>query len=735
MIFKMEILKNKKCLIISKYNSNGGGEYFLLESMKWLTDISMNVYFISFYNSSNKEHSSYSCVTTEYGSRIIEVQNGMTFKNIFNWIRLINPDIVHTQGENRYLTMKVCNILNIPIIQGFHFWSNAILLNSSSLNRDILNNKHKKNPEFDEIVNHSQAIYVASEFMKNVFKSVIDYECKWVIEPVPLKELCVAVKTNNKYVTFINIHKYKGGEVLLYYLEKYVDIPFLAVRTEANSERLDEEIKEIMSKRSHCKFMERTDIRKIYSMSKIVVVASLCDETYCRVCTECIFNNIPMICSNKGNIPNIVKDSSLYIDLEDKNSWNEALETLYFNNETYKKYVMLSKERAKHISDVIPKTTFYQMFSETINSKKMIMFFSPWCDMGLGIQTKNYVNILIKHNIETCIFAFKPYADIIQSDPSEWIHDNIYYSPHTRENVTDKEIINFIQKYKISKCLIPETCFYKVFYIAKLLRKFNIQTYAIPNIEIVRKKEISNHKEFNKILCNNHLCYQKFTDYGIDNLYYLGYSIPPQNFIPKFSDSVKDKNIKSDRKIKFLFLGGNNAFTRKHVLEVLEAFNHLKLCEITVCIQNITIEQAKLIEKYQDLDHIKIIISSMTCYEISELYKSCDCVIQVSSHEGLGLGFYEALSYGLPVITVNALPHTEIIENDRNGIVIPCKFKDMKDNNDGIVKGSYFDVQDLISTVRGLSIKKLDRLKKNCVNIRKKMYEEFEDKFIKVIKS
>jgi glycosyltransferase involved in cell wall biosynthesis len=721
-------LKNKKCLVVSKFSSLGGGEKFLLESMKHLSSVGMSVYFISFYDHNNKEHEKYNCLITEFNARIINVQNGMTFKNLMNWIRLINPDIVHTQGENRYMTMTICNILNISIIQGYHFWSNAILLNSTTANRDILKYKsyHSKSPDFDEIVEKSQAIYVVSDFMKEVFKEVINYEVKYVIEPVPLKELCVpSKKTTKQFVTFINIHKYKGGQVLLHYLKNFSNIPFLAVRTEPNSESLDNEIKDLMMSRDNCLFLERTDIRKVYSQSKIVVIASICDETYCRVCVEAVFNNIPTICSNKGNIKNIIKDAGVYIDLEDTKTWDDALTTLYYNDEVYNNLIIESKRRSSEITSENSKKKFIQMFVDSINTNKCVMLFSPWCDMGLGIQTKNYVSILKKYNIDTCIFAFKPYSNIGQRDPNEWLHDRIYYSPNIREQVKDSEIIEFVQKYKISKCLIPETCFDKVFYLAKLLKKFNIVTYAIPNIEIVRKKEINHHKEFTKILCNNNLCLSKFSEYEFDNLIYLGYAIPPKDFTPRVNY----------HRMKFLLLGGNNAFTRKRVLEVLDAFSQLKSCDLIACIQIISDEQRLKIEKYDNLVNISIILKSLSCNEIDELYKSCDCVIQVSSHEGLGLGFYEALSYGLPVLTVNSLPHTEIIENDKTGIIIPCKSEDMKDNNDGLVKGCIFNPQDMISAIRGLSIKKLDRLKKNCINVRGKLYNEFEERFIRIIKN
>ena len=55
------------------------------------------------------------------------------------------------------------------------------------------------------------------------------------------------------------------------------------------------------------------------------------------------------------------------------------------------------------------------------------------------------------------------------------------------------EIMNFVIKCNIGKCLIPETCWFRIFEIARLLNESNVKCYAIPNIEIVRKDELYKH--------------------------------------------------------------------------------------------------------------------------------------------------------------------------------------------------------------------------------------------------
>jgi len=97
--------------------------------------------------------------------------------------------------------------------------------------------------------------------------------------------------------------------------------------------------------------------------------------------------------------------------------------------------------------------------------------------------------------------------------------------------------------------------------------------------------------------------------------------------------------------------------------------------------------------------NIKIINGSMSYSQILELYYSHHISIQVSKHEGLGLGFYEAISSGTPIITLDTPPHNEIVLNNINGWIIPCYYKKMIDNGDPLFDSAYFYPQDLADKI------------------------------------
>lgn len=86
-----------------------------------------------------------------------------------------------------------------------------------------------------------------------------------------------------------------------------------------------------------------------------------------------------------------------------------------------------------------------------------------------------------------------------------------------------------------------------------------------------------------------------------------------------------------------------------------------------------------------------------------DLYKKTHVTIQVSRHEGLGLGFYESLGMGVPVLTLDVPPHNEIITNGKNGWTIPANMVPMTDNTESIMLSAEFQVSDLAKKMIDIS--------------------------------
>ena len=683
--------------------------------MQWNSQLGLSSYWLCFTNA-NHQNYKFTIEKHDFGT-IIRLPGGFNLDVIRNWLILLKPDIVHQQGAFRKGIYDICETLRIEFLTGYHFWNGAIKLDPIKKNMDILENSqfHKADEELEYLYNGKYStLYTVSNFVVDCINKITGIKINNIIYSAASKNNCKVDNLDlidNKFVTMINIHKLKGGEIFLYLIENMKDVSFLGVRTEPNSEELDTLIENAIIKRNmesdiKCKYIHRNnDVREIYKQTKILLVPSLVDETFCRVANEAMLNGIPVVTTGAGNIKYLLKNNTNFIiPITDKETWVSKISELYNDKNVLLKYSNELLEAYEEFSEVKAFELFQIHLKKILQKSKNnnIMIYCPWCDQGLGIQSRNYYKLL-EDTYNMHIFSFKPYNSNsciqLQKNPEEWVVDNIYYSENDREHVTDDEIIKFVEKYNIGKCLLPETCWFRVFEIAELLKKNHVKCYAIPNIEIVRKDEIYKHNNFYKILCNNDQCTKYMNQYGINNTQYIGYSFSNKDI------NMKKKNIDCDV-TKFLFIGGMNAFSRKQLLSVLQAFAQAykinKNIQLTCTVQMLNlkeIDNKELIKEYYDHPNINIIEHHLSYSDIINLYYDHHLSILVSKQEGLGLGFYEALATGTPVLTLDTQPHNEIIKENINGWIIPCSYKKSDDNSEALFESAYFDVNVLSNKI------------------------------------
>lgn len=716
----------------------GGGESFLLQTMKWAKNIGMNCFWISFCsvssnnsitsNSNNSFDKDFDKLYIEnyfYGT-IIKIPGGFNTDNLYNWVKIIKPDIVHTQGHRRFEIIETISKLRIPILSGYHFWSGLIDLHPKTFNSNILENikSHKRDGEFIKINNNSFVTsYVCSDFMKDVVNTIYNSDLPVMYASSNKDDIYVKINPcKNKFITQVNIHKLKGGEIFHHLLEN-TKFPYIGIKTEPNSGDLDSKITDVIKIRNNESIIldHTSNIKNIYKVTRILLVPSIVDETFCRVINEGMMNGIPIITTGAGNIKYLVGESAIILS-QNPTEWIDTINKLYNNKKKLLELSEKSKKQYELFSENVASSQFKMFINSSIKSSKYnnIMLFIPFCDQGLGIQGRHYLNVL-KDKYQVFIFSYHPYnsdkIDDLQVNKEEWKYDKIYYSKNTRENVKDDEITSFVLKYNIGKCIIPETCWNRVFEITLILKKLNVLTYAIPNIEIVRKDEIYKHRYFDKILCNNLLCQKHFINFGFKNTSLIGYSLEQKKRVNKIDNNS----------IKFLCIGGMNAFSRKQVLEICESFVNAcsrykdkKNIELTVCIQKFYNDK---INKYKKYQNIRIIFKYLSFNEIQDLYENCDIFIQVSKKEGLGLGFYEAISNGIPVLTLNTPPHNEIIQEGINGWTVSCKYEKMFDNPESLIDDAVVDIELLSEKMLEIiNIEDLSEIKRNT-------FEDYKSRF------
>ena len=140
------------------------------------------------------------------------------------------------------------------------------------------------------------------------------------------------------------------------------------------------------------------------------------------------------------------------------------------------------------------------------------------------------------------------------------------------------------------------------------------------------------------------------------------------------------------------------------------------------------------LENYKSNKNINIITDHLSNTQIQKLYREADVCIQISKKEGLGLGFYEALNNGLPVITLNVSPHNEIIKENYNGWYVKSSPHKMEDNNDALYDEFWVDVADLTKVMKYVidcGVENIEKMSERITNDLEKKYLEFENNFEK----
>lgn len=705
---------NKKYLNVSYWGWPlfGGGEQFLFDCMKWAHNAGMDAYWICFADAKNNAFEKFNVVNTEYGT-IMQISGGFSVKKMQQWIKLINPDIVNHQGLKRLEMVKGCYDIGYKCMTGGCFWNELVHLDESTYNKDIIKNigKHKEAPEFRQILKYSTCLYGASYFVNDVIWKVSGVKLDDVIFSSSNLDNCKLLdfeknSVQQKYVTLINYHVLKGGKILLYLIKNLTNVSFLGVKTEYGSEDLDKEIEQAIDNRNKmpnvakCKYIGRQDrIKDVLKQTSVLLVASMVDETFCRTCNEALCNGIPVITTGKGNIGYMVENNAIILDENDHKKWADQVEKLWSDKKYYDMMVKKSLIQYEKSSESLAEKQFLGCLNKCLYEKgkdKNVMIFVPWCDQGLGIQGRIYVNILESIGYATHIFSFKTYMATednprYQKNAKEWAHPSVFYSEYDRENTRDDELISFVQHKNIGKMILPEVCFDRVFEITELLNKYGVKTYCVPNIEICRSDELERYTCFEKVMCNNHYCENLLNDNGVFNTCYISHI--------SLDKRIKFKKKKYDKgdKLKILNLGGLNAIVRKQCLKVCKAFllayEKCPNMEITISIQGSQIPEE--IKDHASHPGINLIIDHLPYSEIIRMYQQSHLSIQVSKHEGLGLGFYESIKTGTPVLTLDTPLHNEIIVQDVNGWWIPCQYEDMKDNPKSLLKSALFEIQDL----------------------------------------
>jgi glycosyltransferase involved in cell wall biosynthesis len=144
---------------------------------------------------------------------------------------------------------------------------------------------------------------------------------------------------------------------------------------------------------------------------------------------------------------------------------------------------------------------------------------------------------------------------------------------------------------------------------------------------------------------------------------------------------------KKKEKINLIFSG--RYFYWKGGLHALETINRLtkKYKNVYGIINSETPEEVE--REYSSNKKIKF-YKLIPQEKLFELYQESDIMIYPGYSDTFGFGFLEAMSFGIPVVTVDGFARKELVENKRTGFVIEKNFelneKSIQEINEEIIK-------------------------------------------------
>jgi 1,2-diacylglycerol 3-alpha-glucosyltransferase len=124
------------------------------------------------------------------------------------------------------------------------------------------------------------------------------------------------------------------------------------------------------------------------------------------------------------------------------------------------------------------------------------------------------------------------------------------------------------------------------------------------------------------------------------------------------------------RRVRLFFHAGLLG-RRKPVDEVLEAFSRTRNPELRLLIKaQVERKVGKLRRAQKADDRIELVLEDLPTVEHLQLFADSHVCLTPSRWEGLGLHFYEALAFGMPIITNDNPPMNELVEDGLNGLLV-----------------------------------------------------------------
>lgn len=290
----------------------------------------------------------------------------------------------------------------------------------------------------------------------------------------------------------------------------------------------------------------------------------------------------------------------------------------------------------------------------------------------------------------------------------EFFHNDLYLYP--TYTICNKDFEGWLTRNKIEKVVFVEEHFTRN--LIEVCNKLQIESYNYVVWENINPGDFDYYKKFTKLICPVKCTYDLLKKSGLTNMVYVPWGIDLRKF-PYQPPVKKDKT-------QFLFLDGwGGSHNRKNEDAVIRAFSKI----ITRDNSTLRIHTQR---KNRDEKGQRYLRTSgqLNHQQLLELYRKSDIVLNPSKWEGNCLGDYQASACGRPVITVDAPPMNEHVENCVNGMA--CEIERFKEYPGIYIKGAIIDLDDFARIMLENSELDYELFYNSCITSRRVAEERFD---------
>ncbi len=249
------------------------------------------------------------------------------------------PALVHVLSGLGFQVATALNYLNIPFVYGVHFWRDCLgLTDENPQFFDDLDRGPIPKPTFRYVLQRAATVYSNSLFTREVLEEA--FQCRTpVLYSLPRDVDAAQTEALEAdaqalfgdladFVLLVNAAHNKGFGLLLEVAKLVPSVTFVAIASQTDAAEAQAAIQAAML--SNFRVLPRTDrIELLYHRARVVAVPSYrFVETFSRVCIEAQRYRKPVLGSDRGNVPYLLRESGVILP-EEPAAWAAELHRIY----------------------------------------------------------------------------------------------------------------------------------------------------------------------------------------------------------------------------------------------------------------------------------------------------------------------------------------------------------------------------------------------------------------------